>query len=102
MKLVLFVLMLIGLVTAKESLHKSIEKIHKNFEEVKAFCMGKDKDFCSKTQLRMSLHVLSTKLKELERLQKESVEEERKRRVSKKKHRQLRIKLAINFMDRHF
>jgi tRNA uridine 5-carbamoylmethylation protein Kti12 len=102
MKCVLLVLMLIGLVTAKESLNKSIEKIHKNFEEVKAFCMGKDRDFCSKAQIRMSLNVLQTKLKELERLQKEFVEEERKRRVSKKIHRQMRIKLAINFMDRHF
>ena len=99
----LIFLMLICLVMGKDvSLVEKMQKINQNFEDVKKFCRGKDTDFCSTTQIQMSLNVLTIKLKELQKKQREMLEQERKNRANRKKQRETRIKLAMNFLDRHF
>lgn len=105
----LFVLILICVISAKdtrftEKLEKTadkIQKIYQNFDDVKKFCTGKSVDFCSQTQIQMSLNVLTTKLIELQRMHKEMLEREMKNRADRRKHKQMRIKLAMYFLDRH-
>jgi len=86
-KLALITLILVYFTTVVTNMNNaaSIAGINKTYQDLQSFCKGKNRDFCSKEYIKVSMEFLQNQLDQIKRNMEREQQEAKKQRIHEKK-----------------